>query len=1033
MNQQPAVPASHDAVRILRRYFFCRVDQVAVLAPWGKPSPTAVDGKLEALLVAHLKGSGAPEVQVVCHTARGPQDLRGRFRIGSYAPAPDGTTRWVCLDFDGGEDHADRLADPTYAATAVWSSFRGAGIAAHLERSGGGQGWHLWCFFEQPIAARKARQLAMALLLEEFELAGGERVAGSSGRGVEIFPKQDTIGPDGSGNMVWLPWWSEAQGDANQFHRLDETGKLVAYAPEQFETVSEAQVDAVLATMTPPSAQADGSALTGHDAHGPRDNGVWREWRRQALEALALDGIYGEWLTGKVKAGGWLECRDPWSAGGDRDPSAGVADGSGQAERGTFHSFISGKSLSVFDFLVARGEAADFRAACQRVAELSGVELPATPETEGDPALIITGLPKDVAEDERTRLLAPILERIASLDPLEQDRYLRLLQEHFGKHALSLTALRAQVRAIERENRARTGGRHRWDERPSTAPEGSCRACVGQALAASERQNGAPDWAQAAEAAYAWLEEHGARFFRTLAGAPFMFCDESIFWMDSSDHGQRRLYNALIYKHTGIVPTTSGGRTFYEVLANLAAERGKVRDQLTWLHTDVSRCTIHFNLNSEEHEIARISPAGVDILKNGGNEDGIILGCSRKLQPIHYLPDADLAQADRLLTELIIDNLTCPSADRFLILSWLSCFLLLDFAGTHPTLRFEGDSDSGKTTAGKLVSALIYGEPQQKRSTDAANYADAAQNPLLVLDNIEARHMTEELTAFMLTCVTGIVREKRKGGTDSETVTERAKCLLNTTGIEPLGGDLSEILSRTFVIRFDVDRYGRDCFLEASVLARLRECRESVLSALMKRTSRALALIQDGALERVMGLLHVALGNHDKRRCNDYLSLMYLMMLAGADAATVSAGLEQIHPRFLEQIRSLNSTTQETARESNAIATALHSLFRAYQRALEADDNCTAEHVVKSNKDAFLERYQIELESREQIRGALARELFVALRRVAREFNLSFAITSVQQFAQRFSNDLPAIREAGFEVIINNLGGRVRNYDIRRQ
>jgi len=109
------------------------------------------------------------------------------------------------------------------------------------------------------------------------------------------------------------------------------------------------------------------------------------------------------------------------------------------------------------------------------------------------------------------------------------------------------------------------------------------------------------------------------------------------------------------------------------------------------------------------------------------------------------------------------------------------------------------------------------------------------------------------------------------------------------------------------------------------------------------------------------------------------------------------------------------------------------SLFRAYRQALEADRNSTADHVVKSNKDAFLERYQIEFEEEDVIGGVLARDLFVALRRVAKEFNLSFQMTSVQQFAQRFSNDLAAIPpEADFEITINELRSRVRTYNIRR-
>lgn len=73
----------------------------------------------------------------------------------------------------------------------------------------------------------------------------------------------------------------------------------------------------------------------------------------------------------------------------------------------------------------------------------------------------------------------------------------------------------------------------------------------------------------------------------------------------------------------------------------------------------------------------------------------------------------------------------------------------------------------------------------------------------------------------------------------------------------------------------------------------------------------------------------------------------------------------------------------------------------------------------------------------------LAGDLFVALRRVSREFNLSFPMTSVQpataglpqarQFAQRFGNDLAAIPpEADFEITVNELRNRVRTYDIRR-
>jgi len=347
--------------------------------------------------------------------------------------------------------------------------------------------------------------------------------------------------------------------------------------------------------------------------------------------------------------------------------------------------------------------------------------------------------------------------------------------------------------------------------------------------------------------------------------------------------------------------------------------------------------------------------------------------------------------------------------------------------------RFEGPAGSGKTTASKLISALLYGEPQQKKSTDAANYTDGSQNPLIVLDNIEVKQMTEDLTTFILTSITGIAKEKRKSGTDTETVIERTKCLLNTTGIEPLGGELAEILSRSFIIRFDMDEQASDCFLEAKILAALREHRDLIVSSLMKRTSHLLAMLRAGAQEKVMRLLHRSLGNHSKRRCNDYLSLMYLMMLAGEQEEVIDRALEELHPQFVGRIATLNNVSLETARESNPIATCLVALFKAYRHALEADRESTALNVAKTNKAAFLERYQLDFRSETTVEGALARDLFVAVKRLSKDFGLSFNMNSVQQFAQRFSNDLDTIRQAGFEIVVNRSEHSIRRtatYDI---
>ncbi len=208
------------------------------------------------------------------------------------------------------------------------------------------------------------------------------------------------------------------------------------------------------------------------------------------------------------------------------------------------------------------------------------------------------------------------------------------MKEHFGKSSLSLTTLREQVRVVQKERNSRTRVESRREKirekRRTGAPSGSCRAQVEQVLMQTEEDGGAPGYAEAAEAAYDWFTAHGAQFFFTRNGEPFLHFDNAIYWMDSADRGRKRQYAAMLYRHTGLVPTSPGGRTFFEVLPSLALILGKMREHFSWLHTDVSNHTVYFNLNNDQHEIAKITPDGVELLKNGGNADGIILQDSRR-------------------------------------------------------------------------------------------------------------------------------------------------------------------------------------------------------------------------------------------------------------------------------------------------------------------------------------------------------------------------------------------------------------------
>lgn len=97
------------------------------------------------LIIRHLRG-----------------EERGReFVAGVYPFLKDETCRFLAADFD-----KDAWADD---AQALLETCRARGIAAGLERSRSGNGGHVWIFFSDPVPARSARQLGVALITETIE------------------------------------------------------------------------------------------------------------------------------------------------------------------------------------------------------------------------------------------------------------------------------------------------------------------------------------------------------------------------------------------------------------------------------------------------------------------------------------------------------------------------------------------------------------------------------------------------------------------------------------------------------------------------------------------------------------------------------------------------------------------------------------------------------------------------------------------------------------------------------------------------
>ncbi|MCZ7586498.1 MAG: PriCT-2 domain-containing protein [Deltaproteobacteria bacterium] len=340
-------PDPKTACRLLREFFLSRTDIVAARQSWidrktgeriSQPRPVTGDAHLDALIAFHVAGpdpSKAPALNYINRKTNGlVADKRGFDRVGSYAVAPDNTTVWLCLDFDG-PGHPLPLADPQATMVACLERCRALSIPTHIEKSGSGHGWHLWVFFDAPVPAADARLLGHFIAPTGHVLASGEAADVRIGRGIECFPKQNTVSdkPFRAGNMVWLPFWYGATDGGNQFHQITEDGTVAPYAPDSFERLAVARLQDILAQVpddirrfvlktkgglkeastpksSPPAAPSN---------FAPTDSDLIRS----ALDHISPDVSYDDWLRIGMALHHWdpqagLSLWDAWSARGEK-------------------------------------------------------------------------------------------------------------------------------------------------------------------------------------------------------------------------------------------------------------------------------------------------------------------------------------------------------------------------------------------------------------------------------------------------------------------------------------------------------------------------------------------------------------------------------------------------------------------------------------------------------------------------------------------------------------------------------------------
>ncbi len=154
-----------------------------------------------------------------------------------------------------------------------------------------------------------------------------------------------------------------------------------------------------------------------------------------------------------------------------------------------------------------------------------------------------------------------------------------------------------------------------------------------------------------------------------------------------------------------------------------------------WTHFDPRANALYIHLHSKGNQLLRIADGRAEAVLNGTE---LQLEPNSRIQAIEFDRTVQPATAVRELKELVADCLPVHPNHRWMVISWLLTAFFLDcdriFCKQKALLRFTGESLSGKSTAGRLLSALLYGADHLVMGSADYVLKAASEHPLLILE-----------------------------------------------------------------------------------------------------------------------------------------------------------------------------------------------------------------------------------------------------------------------------------------------------------
>lgn len=367
---------------------------------------------------------------------------------------------------------------------------------------------------------------------------------------------------------------------------------------------------------------------------------------------------------------------------------------------------------------------------------------------------------------------------------------------------------------------------------------------VAAVIAASIDEDEDTDVVEISKTIFNVLKDAGALWLKTRNGLGFCVWNGRVYACEKSDAG----WALRIGEWTGIDSFGSIGSRIHQQIAAMAVEQGQPCDETAWFARVGDGVCLP--LCDPAQRLVEILPSGLTVRPNG--HSGVVVLPSPNMRPIVW--NENFNENDvRVEWQKFLSMFTCSNEDRRLIEALILMMPLYDWIDTHPLIRFSGAPGSGKSTAAKLITVLIYGDERLFTATNAAMYRMGVNYPLICLDNIEAAGVDENLELFFLLAATGAEKIKSAMDSSSKIITERVRSWVLTTGVDPITFGKRELVERSLIIPFGGNT--TDSFMPRAAMAWVRERRDKFWNFIFRRAWQTVSSLASGGLDRVVATL----------------------------------------------------------------------------------------------------------------------------------------------------------------------------------